>query len=250
MKVGYLITARLKSTRLPRKLLLKTNGREMIRHMIDRLKTSRRLDHIIICTSINSQDDALELIAKEEGVDIFRGSEEDVLVRLNGAALEFNLDYVLNITADCPLVSISYIDKILENYTSTNADFVRCLDLPHGFFSYGIKDSALAKVCEIKKEGNTEVWGRYFTDTGLFHVEDLKIPESLIRPDYRLTLDYQEDFEFFKSLFDHFGDSIIHQDVESIVNFLDENPEIVKINQHCGQAYLKRWESQNKIELK
>ena len=56
MKVGFLITARLKSTRLPMKIVLKIHGREMIRHMIDRLKLSDVIDEIIICTSPNPQD--------------------------------------------------------------------------------------------------------------------------------------------------------------------------------------------------
>ncbi|MBA7580932.1 hypothetical protein ES708_22830 [subsurface metagenome] len=79
MKIGFLITARLKSTRLPKKIILKLNGREVIRHMIDRLKLSNILSNIIICTSNNAQDKPLIEIAKEENIDYFLGDEDDVI---------------------------------------------------------------------------------------------------------------------------------------------------------------------------
>ena len=249
MKIGFLITARLKSTRLPKKLLLKINRREIIRHMIDRLKVSESLSNIIICTSDNPQDKPLVKIAKEEGIDYFLDDEEDVILRLYNTAKEFKLDYVLNITADCPLVSIEYINKIVKKYKESNADFIRCLDLPHGFYSYGLKVDAMKKVCEIKKTNETEVWGRYFTDTGLFDVVDLNIPKKYIRKDYRLTLDYPDDFEFFKKIFEHFGKNTYKTPILEIIKYLDRNPQVVEINKHCEEMYRKRIKKQDKIEV-
>lgn len=249
MRTGFLITGRMKSTRLPKKLTLKINGREIIRHMIDRLKTSHVLDEIIICTSPNPQDNILADIADEENIHYFLGDEDDVILRLYEASKKFNLDYALNITADCPLVSIEYISKIIGTYQESNADLIRTLDLPHGFFSYGLKIDALKKVCEIKKGKDTEVWGRYFTDTGLFNVKDIEIPQELQRKDYRLTLDYPEDFEFFKKIYGHFGAETYKTSMYDIIKYLDENPEVVKINAHCKDLYKKRHDSQNKLEV-
>ena len=249
MKIGFLITARLKSTRLPNKLILKINGKEIIRHMIDRLKVSKLINNIIICTSGNPQDKPLVKIAKEEGIDYFLGDEEDVILRLYNASTEFKLDYVLNITADCPLVSIEYIDKIVKKYTESNADLIRCLDLPHGFYSYGLKIDAMKKVCEIKKANNTEVWGKYFTDTGLFNVVNLDIPKKYIGKEYRLTLDYPDDFEFFKNIFEHFGKNTYKTSIFEIIKYLDKNPQIVEINKYCEEMYKKRIKEQEKIEV-
>lgn len=249
MRTGFLITARMKSTRLPKKLTLKINGREIIRHMIDRLKESDVLDEIIICTSTNPQDQVLVQIAQEENIRYFLGDEDDVILRLYEASKQFNLDYALNITADCPLVSIEYIDKIADAYQESNADFIRTLDLPHGFFSYGLKIDAMKKVCQIKKSKDTEVWGRYFTDTGLFKVVDIEIPQELQRKDYRLTLDYPEDFEFFKKIYSHFGADTYKTSIYDIIKYLDENPEVVKINAHCRDLYKKRHDSQDKLEV-
>lgn len=249
MKIGFLITARLKSTRLPNKLILKINGKEIIRHMIDRLKVSKLLNNIIICTSDNPQDKSLVKIAKEEGIDYFLGDEDDVILRLYNASKEFKLDYAFNITADCPLVAIEFIDKIVNKYKESNADLIRCLNLPHGFYLYGLKVDAMRKVCEIKKANDTEVWGRYFTDTGLFNVLDLNIPKKYIRKDYRLTLDYPDDFEFLKKIFEYFSKNTYKTPISEIIKYLDKNPQIVEINKHCEEMYKKRIKKQEKIEV-
>ena len=249
MKIGFLITARLKSTRLPKKLLLEVNGKEIIRHMINRLKEAEILDEIIICTSTNSQDQRLVQIAQEENIQYFLGDEDDVISRLYEASKRFNLDYVLNITADCPLVSFEYINIIIDKYKETKADLIRCLELPHGFYLYGIGINAMKKVCEIKKGKNTEVWGRYFTDTGLFNVVDLEIPLELQRDNYRLTLDYPEDFEMLKHIYSHFGERAYKTPIIDIIHYLDQNPDVAEINKKCGNLYNKRFESQNKLDI-
>ena len=249
MEIGFLITARLKSTRLPKKVILELNNRSIICHMIDRLKLSNILDRIILCTSTNPQDKPLVDIAANESIDCFLGSEEDVILRLYEAARKFKLDYALNVTADCPLVSLEYLEKIVDKYRETNADLIKCAKLPHGLYSNGLKIEAIKRVCEIKKSNETEVWGRYFTDTGLFNVVDLDIPPEYIRPDYRLTLDYPEDFEFFKKIFEHFGKNTYKISMRAIIKYLDENPQVVAINKHCEELYKKRIASQTKLEV-
>ena len=97
MKVGYLVTGRLKSTRLPRKLLIEIKGKPVIGHMLDRLKLTRRVDQIVICTSDLEQDRPLDSIAKENGVECYFGDPDDVLVRLLGAADKYGFDYILSI---------------------------------------------------------------------------------------------------------------------------------------------------------
>ena len=249
MRAGFLITARLKSTRLPKKIILPLEGREVIRWMIERIKLCRSFDNIAMCTSTNPQDDLLENIAREEKIDCFRGSEDDVLLRLRDASIHLGLDYAVNITADCPLVDFGYADEMVGVYGRTGADYITSMNLPHGFYAFGLKVEALKKACEIKKGTNTEVWGRYFTETGLFKFMDMDVPASLIRPKYRLTLDYEQDYEFFKALFAGIGKDTYKKDIREIIAFLDAHPEIVAINAHCEEWYAERWESQRKLEI-
>lgn len=251
MKVGYLITGRLKSTRLPRKLLLPVHDKPILSHMIDRLKLAKNIDEIIICTSYNQQDKPLGELAKENNVKCFYGDPDDVLVRLLAAADEFKLDYILNITADCPFADPNYADLIVEKFIETNSDLIRQFDLPHGVFSYGIKVAALREVVNIKNSSDTEVWGRYFTDTGQFKVLDLEVEDkNHIRPGLRMTLDYPEDFEFFKIIFDRLYEKNKVFSLSAILELLDKNPEIIDINKSCELRFSKRFASQSDPKLK
>lgn len=251
MKTGFLITARLKSTRLPLKLLQPVENRPIFSHMLDRLKLAKRVDEIIVCTSTNPQDDPLIELAEAEGVASFRGDEDDVVKRLSDAATAFNLDYILSITADCPFSDPVYADRIVEAYLQTNADLIRALTLPHGAFSYGVKPEAFRKIVEIKDQTNTEVWGRYFTDTDLFEVYDLPIENELHRqPGLRMTLDYPADLEFFKAVFAALYRPGEVFTLDEILRFLRDHPEVVAINRDCAAPFQKRWLSQSSIKLK
>ena len=250
MKIGFLITARLKSTRLPKKAVLKVNGKEFIAIMIERLKLCKSLDKIIVATSVHPQDDELCRIALRENVRCFRGSEDDVLERIYLGAKENKIDYLLNLTADCPLIAYDFIGQMVKMYKETDADLITISKLPHGFFFYGIKPKALKKVIEIKKSTNTEVWGRYFTDSGLFRVVDMEVPIEFQRANYRLSIDYPDDYRFFKALFKGMGRETHLKPTREIIEFLDKHPDIVGINEHLEKTYLKKWKSESRLELK
>ncbi len=245
MKVGFLITGRMKSTRLPRKLTLKILDRELINWMIDRAKLYFKNDEIVIATSTNPQDDVLAEIADQNDIRIFRGHEEDVILRLYEAAIANGYDYFINITADCPLFGFDYLSKIVDLLINQNADLVTSLELPHGVFTYGLKTSALQKVIELKKTENTEVWGDYFySNPDIFKVVKLDVSPEEKREQYRLTVDYPQDFALFEKIFEHFGQSTYKITTAELLAYLDENPEVSKINLECNQLYLKRWEAQ------
>lgn len=251
MKTGFLIIGRFKSKRLPQKLLLEIQGRPILAHMFDRVKVCKRVDEVILCTSTNPQDDPLEDVARTENISVFRGDENDVVKRLYDAAIASKLDYIVHITADCPFVDYVYADKVVEAYERTGADLIRTLDLPHGAFCYGIKPDALKRVVEIKDSKNTEVWGRYFTDTGIFEVYDLPITNPLHRKkNLRMTLDYPEDYEFFRAVFKALYKPGHVFSLNEILNYLEMHPEVVAINSDAEKRYKIQWTIQSNIKLK
>jgi len=251
MKVGFLLIGRLKSTRLPNKLLLNIKGKPIISHLLDRLKLSKKVDNIIICTSTLEQDKPLANIAENNEVECFFGDPDDVLVRMLDAAKCYKLDYILTITADSPFIDPVYADAIVDNFQKTGADLIRQFDLPHGVFSYGIKIDALQKVVELKDSSDTEVWGHYFTDTGLFNVVDFEVKNTFHkRPGLRMTLDYPEDWKFFEAIFNAlYNDKKIFS-LDEILKFLDANPEVTKINKFCGKKFFKKFKNHSEIKLK
>jgi len=170
---------------------------------------------------------------------------------LYDASVAFKLDYIVNITADCPFSDPIYADKIVTAFEKTNADLIRALDLPHGAYSYGIKPAALNKILEIKDDNKTEVWGRYFTDTGLFNVYDIPIEDLLHRqPGLRMTLDYPEDLAFFEAVFkDLYRPGEVFS-LDEILQYLEKHPEVADLNKHRAKDYLVRWTAQAEIKLK
>mgnify|MGYP001408886942 CR=1 FL=1 len=203
MKTAFLITARLKSTRLPKKILLEVAGKPLIVHMLDRIKRALTIDKIIICTSTNPQDDPLEEIAGQEQVSCFRGSEEDVLVRLLEAAQSHGLKYFANITADCPMMDPLLIDRAVLEYQKADVDLLKYddsnADLP--FNCYLIKVSALEKVCQQKKETDTEVWFKHFASNSFLKISSIDVEDKYRHKTLKTSLDYPEDYEFIKHVF-------------------------------------------------
>jgi spore coat polysaccharide biosynthesis protein SpsF len=235
MKVGFLITARLKSSRLPYKLLLDLNGKTMIERVIDRTKEVVASEDVVICTSNNSQDDPLEAIAQRNGVKCFRGSEPDVLDRLCEAADKFGYDYILNITGENPLFSIEMAEQAKSKLIETQADFLMINGLPIGCAVYGLRVDALRVVCSIKQEVDTEIWGYLINRPEIFNVVSLNAPDELRLENVRITSDYPEDFELISQLFFKLKEDKIPS-YKSVKELLDKNPELLTINAAHKQA--------------
>lgn len=236
MKTAILITARLKSTRLPLKAIKLVKGRPMIAHLIDRLRLSKSAEDIIICTSPNPQDDPLVEIAGQEHIKWFRGDPDDVLLRLTKAAEQNGVDIVVSCTADNPFVDPEYIDKLVDFHIRNKNDFSNVEGLPFGTFSYALSYPAMVKACEIKDEIDTEVWGGYFTQTGLFRCGTLSVDDKEARrPDLRLTVDTPEDFRLISEIFDQLYDPDRIFTLREIVQFCDTHPEVLEINRNVQQ---------------
>lgn len=236
MNVGILVTARLKSNRLPKKVLKSISGRPLIVHLLDRLKLAKRPNKIIICTSTLSQDDPLERIAKKQSVFCFRGHPDDVLLRLTEAAEQFEVDTVISCTADNPFVDPIYIDLLADFHIEQGNDFSKMEGLPWGAFAYALSYSAMLRACQIKANTDTEVWGGYFTESSIFKIGYLKVEDKqLRRPDLRLTVDTPEDFELVSKIFDYLYDGKRVFSLKEIIRLLDSHPELVSINKDIAQ---------------
>lgn len=235
MKTAVTVTVRMKSTRLPRKVMKKLIGKPMIEHLIDRLKYAKLPDEIILCTSTNLQDNILVEVAKRNHIKWFRGDEMDVLKRLLDAAKKYKIDFIVSTTGDNPLTDPHYIDRLIKKFEETDADYITCLDLPLGTFSYGVKVQALEKVVELKKERDTEIWGVYFTKSNLFKIEKVEVESQVRHPEIRLTVDTPEDFRVMGEIYGRLyreGELI---ELVEVINLLKENPLLMEINKNITQ---------------
>ena len=237
MKIGFLITARLKSERLPLKIIKDLNGKTVIERLIDRIKEIKHISEIVLCTSTNFQDKPLVDIARKNRIYYFNGDEDDVLKRLFNAAKFFNLDYFLGITADNPLITINYSNLIVDEIKNNKYDFIKLVGLPLGVATYGMKVKALEVVCKIKNIIDTEIWGNLIDRPDIFNIKTIEVTDKLNRPELRLTLDYDEDYELIRNIYFNIPFKKV-LNLYNVIDYLDKNPEIAKINQNCIQLDL------------
>ena len=113
-----LIQARMGSSRFPGKVLQDLAGRPMLWHVVHRVRGSKSIDKVVIATTDKKIDDPIAEFCRQEGVDCFRGSEQDVLDRFYQAAKENHADVVVRITADCPLIDPAVIDKVFARFAA------------------------------------------------------------------------------------------------------------------------------------
>ena len=140
-KMDVILQCRMNSTRLPKKALKIIQNKPLIEHVINRLKRCKNIDKIILCTSINEENDILEYIANKLNINCFRGSEDNVLERFYKCAVKYQSKNIIRCTGDCPLIDATLIDMLVENFNNNqyehlnfrNKDITRNNNFPDGF---------------------------------------------------------------------------------------------------------------------
>lgn len=200
------VTVRSDSTRLPYKCFLPLNGKPVLQHVLDRAKLVGA-DTVIVCTTDRQCDNYLAAFCSELGFDVFRGQLDTVVDRWRNACIHFGIDRFVNFDADDPLAdyelmrkSLSMTGKVIMDQSLSVGTFTTAMDFDD--FENGISSPKTITTDSIISGENR----------------------------FRLTLDYKEDYEFFKTVF-HLLD--IYQNkisTNEIKKFLSANDCIVKIN--------------------
>ncbi len=238
MKIGFVIPARLKSTRLPKKILLKLGDQSALEWSIDRASESMSIDEVVVATTGLNSDSEISKICSKKGIRYFMGSPDDVLKRIRDTAEYFAFDYVINITPDNTLFSIYLIDLMVKAIKENpSGEFFRYKDAMLGTGIYAIKREALDIVCEFKDVLDTEIWGPLIHED-YYEIVDVAIPKFLDR-EYRLTMDTEDDYVLISKIYQDLKittDNII--DLNVVVEYLDQNPEIAQMNKDVQQSQL------------
>jgi len=248
-KIVASIEARMTSSRLPGKVLMGINGKPVLEILIDRLKRSKYINEIVIATSSNDADDRIEELGKELNVAVFRGSEDDVLGRVVGAVETLKGDIIVEITGDCPLMDPEVMDSVIEEYIEnypeydyvTNIGYVEneVREIPIGMDIRVFTFKDLKYISEITDDPeDREHVSLYFFRTGKnkYKLFNIKTPDKWKRNySVRLALDTKEDFQFIEKIYTELNKINKEFGLEDILNFLDENKELLKINSEVIQ---------------
>lgn len=233
MKYLVLIQARCGSTRLPGKVMLDLCGKPALQRVVERVQRSCHADEVIVITSIPKSNLPLIKLCVEMGIRVFVGSEEDVLDRYWQAAKLFHPEYVVRITADCPLFDWRYLDMAIEQMQEDTDYMTEMTEtFPDGEDIEIIKFSALKQAWEeAKMTSEREHVTLYIKNhPDKFHIQNLECPISGIG-EKRWTMDEEEDYQLIRSIYEHFFSQGKEDFVtEDILAFLAKNPELEKVN--------------------
>lgn len=251
MKTAIFLSIREKAKRLPKKVLREIQGKTVCEHLIDRTKLARKPDLLLMTTSTHPDDAVLCEIAVRSGIPFFRGSEEDKLDRYLQAAEKFEVDFMVIVDGDDLFCSEEHIDLTIEAYRRTRHDYISQQGLPLGAACFGVRQQALRTVCELKQERDTEVWGGYFTETGLFKVHMIQVQDPILhRPDIRMTLDYEEDLRFFQAVIAGLFQDAAIPTFRQVMTYLGDHPEIVALNQSAQGKYERNLDRARPVRMR
>ena len=123
-RIAVVVQARFGSRRLPGKVLRPMFGQPMLGHLLDGLLHSKSVDGIVLATSNEAEDDPVAKLARERGVDCFRGVLDDVAARIQSAAQSVRATAIVRVSGDSPLLDPRLVDQAVDIFRAASADLV------------------------------------------------------------------------------------------------------------------------------
>jgi spore coat polysaccharide biosynthesis protein SpsF len=243
MKIVTVIQAREGSSRLPGKVLLPLAGKELLVRMVERVSQSFLCGRIVVATTNKPEDDVIEQICQREGFLCFRGHETDLLDRHFQAARQYHAQAVVKIPSDCPLIAPHVIDQVISLYLESNEipgnhnyDYVSNLHPPSYPDGNDVEIMSIEVMTEAWKEASKDFEREHTTPFIWEQPHRYRIGNILWETglDYsmthRWTIDYLEDYQFIKTLYDRLYEKNPAFNLTDILNLLAEEPDIIQIN--------------------
>jgi glutamate-1-semialdehyde 2,1-aminomutase/spore coat polysaccharide biosynthesis protein SpsF len=229
--VVAIIQARMSSTRLPGKSLAAIEGRPMLWHVIEGVKRAKLVDRVVVATSTNGADDAIEKLCRDDGVACYRGSEDDVLDRYYVAAREEKAGVIVRITADCPLIDAEVIDRVVRRFQLGDVDYASntiVQSYPDGLDVEVFSFAALEKAWREARRTSEREHVTPYMRTEKFHSATVESDSAHAYRRCRWTVDEPNDLEFVASIYRamrgrDFG-------MNEIFELLEKDPELEKKN--------------------
>ena len=234
-KVVATVEARMTSSRLPGKVMLPAGGKPMLQILIERLRAARGIDEIVVATTDNPSDDPIAGLAHGLGVGVFRGSERDVLGRVCCALRAAGADICIEITGDCPLVDPRIVEEALAEFQWTReTDWYVSNSDPHRSVPAGLHVQVFwaAKLFELERmmvdpeEREHVSYGFYRPEVGdRWRPRFIRHVTARGGEDILVTLDYRQDYELIRDLYEDLAPKIPLFGVADIIKWARSRPE-------------------------
>lgn len=202
----------------------------MLTRLIERVRQAGAPDGVVICTSTNGEDDPIEVLARNSGVEVFRGDELDVMGRFLVVARAHATRTVVRVTGDNPLTDPVMMDHMIAVHRERAAEYTYTDDLPRGTRSE-IMDVAALERCYglIEDRLATEYMTPMIRRPDHFRVVRASaVTDAVRRPELRLTVDTPDDLSLVRGIYETFGGT--PPGLADIVSWLDKHPELRDVN--------------------
>jgi spore coat polysaccharide biosynthesis protein SpsF len=235
-----IIQARMGSTRLPGKVLRKLAGRTVLDRVVRAARASGALDDLVVATTTEAIDDAVEVECAAIGVECYRGPVDDVLSRFLGVLGTHDCDNVMRFTADCPLLDSRLVAMAARVFDAAGVDYLTtsiARTLPRGLDVEIVRAPVLRGIDALATEHHrTHVTSYIYTHADEFDVIGLTMQPDLSH--LRLTLDTEDDWKLIEAIIGHFGDEPV--EVRELADWLAGQPDLVLLNAHVEQKVLSQ----------
>jgi spore coat polysaccharide biosynthesis protein SpsF len=232
-----IVTVRNTSSRLPNKAIMKIKDEiRSIDIVIERAKRTGL--PVILATSTSDTDDIFQSIAMEHNIEFFRGALLNKIKRWHDCFQKYDIQNALLLDGDDLCHNYEIGKRAIIKLKSDNFDMIiNPPEIVTGFFTYAIKKDGISKMCDIVNDENvnTDVITRFIEKANL-NTEIIKLNKIECNANIRLTLDYEEDLQFFRKLYENLD---ILEKGDNVIKFLSEHKDISKINFHRQKDFLK-----------
>lgn len=235
-RVVVFVQARMGSSRLPGKIMRPILGKPVLLHQLPRIRRAITVDEAVVITTADAAEDPVAALCETNEIPYYRGSALNLLDRHYQAAKRFGADFVVKIPSDSPLTDPAVVDEVISLWLrdQTRYDYVSNYHPPT--FPDGLDvEGCPFPVLEIAWREATKPHEREHTFPFIwdqperFRVGNAVNPRGDMFMTHRWTLDYEEDFEFMKAVFEHFRNKPDFA-IDDILSFLKRAPEIADIN--------------------
>lgn len=235
-KVGFIIQARMKSTRLPNKVLMPIpfgSDKPLLSWIIQELRESSYHGTIVIATSKNEENNKLEEYCVESGIICFRGAEDDVLSRFLEILEMENFDIVVRLTADNPILDSSILDKTISFHLEQQNDYTKTVGLPTGMnLEVFSKSSLLSLKYEKLSQQDKEHVTLFIRNSGRYKTGDYVPTIGNPLEKLRLTVDYPSDYLVVSSVLSKVASQETNSSKFSVIEEIYKSePWIFEVNQ-------------------
>ena len=259
MNISACIQARMNSQRLPGKVLSKIESKPMLQWQIERLRYSRLIDNIIVATTSSPKDDPIELLCKKLNINYFRGSESNVLNRVSETLKKYKVDIHVEGFGDSPLADPQIIDEFIGYFLKYQDRIDYVSSALESTYPAGMEVSVYNSSTLFEIEKNISPNDSFREHCGfnitrfakLFNLISLKAPSYLNRPDIFLEVDTEKDLKLINEIIRHFNKkNYSHFSTKEIINFLNKNKSLIKLNQKEERRWKKVREINKELKFK